>query len=79
MATGETVGLAKWFMTLILLNLFLTQADVREDMSEQYYNKLGDFRVTHQATANMWSLYTHMVSVVERFVVWAPMLAFLLS
>ena len=28
------------------------------------YNKSGDFRMTHQATANRWSLSTHKVSVV---------------
>ena len=30
-------------------------------------NKSGDFRVTHQATANRWSLSAHMVSIVARF------------
>ena len=38
-------------------------------------NKSGDFRVTHQATGNRWSLSTHMVSFVARFVFWAPMYA----
>ena len=29
-------------------------------------NKSGEFKKTHQATANRWSLYSQMVSVVAR-------------
>ena len=38
-------------------------------LSYKYKNnyKSGDFRVTHQALANRWSLFSDMASVIARF------------
>ena len=36
-------------------------------VKEKTNNKSGDFRVTHQAPANRWSLFSSIVSFIARF------------
>ena len=67
---------------IINLNFSVSRAFVNKhylkyvDKFKFKHNESDDFRVTHQATANRWSLSTHMVSVVAQcFVFLGPMLA----